>query len=253
MFQPSCRELPLQKAQSDTRTKGINYHFGQLPLLSWSEPRSPPQWPHPAWWWLPGAQMEEHIINRREQRSPLPVLSSTLIHHNSPEAPCSSPAWQSSPTLPPAPPRSRPAAAAARGQSSSEPRCRAPRERPDGTENRRAELTELMLSRRGPPDACQNQWTGLGDEVAMWSQGKWKCLTDRENRPHDGPAAPRVCTLRCGDVSRCSSSFSSVLIGPLCSSSATCPSKHTHGPSALTSCEPAPAYVGKTCCGLPSK
>ncbi len=81
------------------------------------------------------------------------VLLSTLILHNSPEAPCSSPAGQSSPTLPPARPRSRPAAAAARGQSSSGPQCHAPRERPDGTENRHAGITMLTLSCRGAHEA----------------------------------------------------------------------------------------------------
>lgn len=119
--------------------------------------------------------------------------------HNSPEAPCSSPAWQSSLTLPPAPPRSRPAVAATRGQSSSEPRCRVPRERPD-----RREKSQLKIR-------CQTEsLTG-------------KMATSQTPMLHHF----LPCTLRCGDVRRCSSSFSSLLIGPVCSSSATCRSQHT--------------------------
>lgn len=103
------------------------------------------------------------------------VLHSTLILHNPPEAPCSSPAWQSSPTLPPARPRSRPAAAAAPGQSSSEPQCRAPRERPDGTGNRRADITMQALSCWGAQRAAWRlleSVTSLRDSFTFWCQGR---------------------------------------------------------------------------------
>lgn len=137
------------------------------------------------------------LVGRSKGLAPSSLLQSH--HHNPPEAPCSSPAWQSSLTLPPVPPQSRPAVAATRGQSSSEPRCRAPRERPDQTE-------KIQLKIR-----CQTE--SLAGKMAA---------SQIPVLHHFLP-----CTLRCGEVRRCSSSFSSLLIGPLCSSSATCRSQHT--------------------------
>lgn len=74
---------------------------------------------------------------------------------------------------------------AALGQSSSAPPCRERTKQP--TKQEGYELLDLFLTKLS--------WRSNNKSV--------------------------VCTLRCGDVSKCSSSFSSALIGPLCSSSAT--------------------------------
>ncbi len=104
-------------------------------------------------------------------------LFSTLSHDDSPEAPCSSPAWQSSLTLPPGHPRSHLAAVAARGQSSSEPQCRALREQPDGKENGRAAVIVLTSSCCGAQRAAWNlsQFVrSLRDtEVTVWCQSQY--------------------------------------------------------------------------------
>lgn len=129
-----------------------------------------------------GGSLEcRQIIRDRWQNTRVPslIISTPFIqfslqsrpNHNSPEAPCSSPAEQSLPTLPPARPQSRRAAAAARGQSSSAPQCRAPREQPDGTENTCAEKSAL-------------KWSWRSSSYRNVFMGKRK-MSDEENWPNE--------------------------------------------------------------------
>lgn len=183
-----------------------------------------------------GGSLEcRQIIRDRWQNTRVPslIISTPFIqfslqsrpNHNSPEAPCSSPAEQSLPTLPPARPQSRRAAAAARGQSSSAPQCRAPREQPDGTENTCAEKSALKWSWRSSSyrNVFMGKWNVWRGKLTKWIW--WYYYKAKKTKAEQ---KKRGLTLRCGEVSRCSSSFSSVLIGPLWSSSATCQSQSTH-------------------------